>query len=364
MSVSEAPHITQAKLIQKVALLYRCPFCKADPGESCRTRTTGQEVWVHSRRIAVSPAGKERRRPKQAKALCCVCGNLRTVSFDYSRRQDPNHSDSPRGKAEGWLRTESLKCDECGERTRHAVLRPSDDRFRDWDERQQLIALGDPDTHKYPMSDEAIAQLRREYREMFPRNPYLTHRYWTKEAMEAWSAGHKKVTALCGEQITLTTDPSQPSKKEAMGHLVADQLSETEYEDPETGLWWIDMDCVDCCRVSIRPLWEGGPLVGAYLSTSAKMVATLFTVKREKTLGGMFPREGRISNAAPWGGNRCAGSNTCPDLKSRRVGGLLSRRRESDHFVEVDKMILSSQVVGVGKLGVRSVVTSTTVGPA
>lgn len=31
---------------------------------------------------------------------------------------------------------------------------------------------------------------------------------------------------------------------------MAEQLSDIEYTDAETGLEWLDMDCVDCCRVS------------------------------------------------------------------------------------------------------------------
>jgi len=194
----------------------------------------------------------ERRPATPVNALCCVCGNLRTVSSDYCHRyHDPDHAGSTRGKAEGWRKTQALKCNACGESTRHALLNPADAPYRDGDERQQLIALGDPDTSKYAWSDEHIARLRSEYRKLFPRNPFLRHRYWTTEAKAAWNDGSKKVTALCGEPITLESDPGRPStKKEVPGKIVADQLGDTEYEDPETGLWWIDMACVDCCRVS------------------------------------------------------------------------------------------------------------------
>jgi hypothetical protein len=174
---------------------------------------------------------------------------------DYHRWQDPEHDESPRGKAAGWVRTQSLKCAACGQRTRHAVLRPADV-ARDVVEQIQLIALGDDDHGKYPWSNEYIARIRREYRALHPRNPYLRHRYWTREATQAWNSGHKQVTALCGEQITLKSDPGQPSEKyEKPGFLVAEQFSDTEYEDPETGLSWIDMDCVDCCRVSNNRHW-------------------------------------------------------------------------------------------------------------
>ncbi|BDY31451.1 hypothetical protein hbim_05403 [Mycolicibacterium mageritense] len=237
------------------ALNHRCPFCHSDPGQLCRThRGRGGELdHPHSRRIGLSGPAQQRDPAARVNALCCECGALRTVSDDYySRRQDPNDSYSDQGRKEGWRRTMSLKCDACGVRTRHAVLNPPG-AFRDGDERRQLIALGDSDTSDYPFSEEHIARLRQEYRQLFPRNPYLRHRYWTKEANQAWDDGSKKVIALCGEPITLECDPRQPSKKkeaETPGYLVADQLSDTEYEDPETGMWWIDMACVDCCRVS------------------------------------------------------------------------------------------------------------------
>lgn len=255
----QAPHVIEAMSTQEKALKHRCPFCHSDPGQLCRTeRGRGREVdRSHSRRIALTRPIEERLPAAHVNALCCVCGNLRTVSSDFSRYQGPDNAHSPQGMAEGWRKTESLKCDACGERTRHALLQPADGRFRDRDEQQQLIALGDPDTHEYPMGEQNIERLRREYREMFPRNPYLRHRRWTEDAKKAWAEGHKRVTALCGEQITIHSDPNRTSAKtEEPGRLVADQLSDTEYEDPETGLWWYDMACVDCCRVSNRLHWE------------------------------------------------------------------------------------------------------------
>lgn len=259
MSAREAPHIIEARSTQEQALKHRCPFCHSDPGQQCRAhRGRGHELdYPHSRRIALSRPAEDRRRVQQVNALCCVCGNLRTVSSDYHRYQDPNHAGSPEGKAKGWLKTQTLKCEACATRTRHALLKPSEDRWRDWDERRQLIALGDSDDSKYPWSDEYIAQLRREYRELFPRNPNLRHRFYIAEAQKVWDEGRRDVIALCGEPVTIETDPrtwdggkADDNRVRNGGYLVADQLSDTEYEDPETGLWWIDMSCVDCCRVS------------------------------------------------------------------------------------------------------------------
>lgn len=138
-----------------------------------------------------------------------------------------------------------MKCSECGEITTHALLRSGP--YRDFGEELQRIALGGAPTD---MTD--AERLRREYRQGLPRNPNLRHRYWMNEAKAAWNAD-KRVVALCGERITLKREPGGPAtteRKEQDGYLVAEQFSDIEYEDPDTGLSWIDMQCVDCCRVS------------------------------------------------------------------------------------------------------------------
>jgi len=97
--------------------------------------------------------------------------------------------------------------------------------------------------------------MRERYRALpFPRNPNLKHRYWVKEAEAAWDDGSKTVIALCGEPMTVKVDPRRPSKgnddRDADGYVVPKQLSDIEYTDLDTGLEWIDMSCVDCCRVA------------------------------------------------------------------------------------------------------------------
>ncbi|GLP83588.1 zinc finger domain-containing protein [Mycobacterium antarcticum] len=75
------------------ALSYDCPFCKAPAGHQCRTRNSGREQpWPHSRRIARStPSTEERYKATRLNALCCVCGNHRTVSSNhYTSCADPN----------------------------------------------------------------------------------------------------------------------------------------------------------------------------------------------------------------------------------------------------------------------------------
>ena len=247
------------------ALKYSCPLCLADPEQPCRSRAVaGHEggrprPYPHTsrRRLAEPPEERARYRATYVKALCCVCGEQRTVSSDYSHRNtDPNYHWGDRGKAEGWRQTATLKCVECGERTRHAVLADEAVRSRDWDEVYQRYTLGGEWVAKYEPDRES---LRREYFALFPRNPNLTHRFYIEDATKAWDAGEQTTTALCGATDTIDTDPrtwGKPSKKKARqqelydGFVVAEQISDIEYTDVDTGLEWIDMDCVDCCRVS------------------------------------------------------------------------------------------------------------------
>ena len=52
--------------------------------------------------------------------------------------------------------------------------------------------------------------------------------------------------AACGEPIDV------PEKRERVERKPKEHCGEyrdMEYEDPETGLWWQEMDCVDCYRV-------------------------------------------------------------------------------------------------------------------
>ncbi|MCX2712040.1 hypothetical protein [Mycolicibacterium sp. J2] len=252
----EAPHVALARQTRQEALKYRCPFCHADPGQLCRThRGRGRELdYSHSRRIALSrpvPTVREQA-PGRTNALCCVCGNLRTVSTDYRRVQDPNYSYNGHNHREGWRMTQSLKCDACGESTRHAILINEDGRYgrhRDYDEiRQRYVLGGDwPDERFAPDRD----RMRAEYFAMFPRNPNLQHGYWLDDADKCRAAGEKTMKGLCGADTDVpATDDSALDSPPGELHKPAPIDWDTEFEDPETGLWWVEMQCVDCMRVA------------------------------------------------------------------------------------------------------------------
>ncbi|GLP83585.1 hypothetical protein TUM20984_50050 [Mycobacterium antarcticum] len=56
--------------------------------------------------------------------------------------------------------------------------------------------------------------------------------------------------ALCGD--TTTVPRGEWSKRsDKPGPVASDRIDwDTEFEDPETGGWWVDMDCVNCLRVT------------------------------------------------------------------------------------------------------------------
>lgn len=237
------------------ALSHRCPFCQADPGTPCRThRGRGHELeHPHSRRVtlaAVTRPADEQPEATRVNALCCACGTVRTVSSDHRRPNDPEHASSERGKAEGWRKTQSLKCDTCGNSTRHALLQPAAAPHRDWEEDRQRVILGGRDGAKYPLVGEHLKQMRDEYFAQFPRNPKLSHRFWTGEADELREQGETHMQALCGATAPIPRSFTKSSRDPGALHE-PDRIDwDTEFEDPETGMWWVDMSCVDCLRVS------------------------------------------------------------------------------------------------------------------
>lgn len=244
-------HETLARQTQQEALKHRCPFCHADPGQSCRThRGRGREVdWPHSRRIALNSPPKQT--PRQ-QALCCECGEVRTVSVDHYKAADPNRAgggvfDDPRG----WHNTVTLKCSNCGRQTRHAKTGPG--RYGtgiDFAEAYQRYVLTGVWEGKWA-PDRAALQAK--YFAQFPRNPKLSHRYYLADASECRAAGQTRMKALCGADMGVPTEACDKSpEKTPEGELhKPDRIDwDTEFEDAETGLWWVDMQCVDCLRVS------------------------------------------------------------------------------------------------------------------
>lgn len=174
-------------------------------------------------------------------ALCCECGQTRT--FKRAR----NYTTECDGQRSGWARrVGDLKCANCGKVTRHALLRPATDEHRDYAEEYSRLALGGA-RRRGDFTD--VARIREEYHHGRPENPYLKHLWWTSDARKAREAGESHVLALCGARTPLPSVDSE-SGGVVNGYLAPEEYRDQEYEDPATGLWWVEIDCVDCLRVS------------------------------------------------------------------------------------------------------------------
>ncbi|KKF01941.1 hypothetical protein [Mycolicibacterium obuense] len=150
----------------------------------------------------------------------------------------------------GWFHTGTLRCDPCGAPTRHALINQPDSFIRDLAEQYQRYALGGDWGGDYAPDRERV---REEYFAQFPRNPYVHHWYSVDEAQAAWEAGERTVIALCGDTMTLKREPNtcRGGRGAELYELVEpNEVHDVEYEDSETGLWWDDLDCVNCLRVT------------------------------------------------------------------------------------------------------------------
>lgn len=233
------------------ALKHRCPFCYADPGQPCRThRGRGRELdWPHSRRLVLaSPETQaiqaEARKPLDA--LCCECGNLRTVGRNYYTPRDENSGGGLFSDPRGWFDTGTLKCSNCRRSTRHALL--AKDHLSDLTERYQTYVLGGESPYTWQLDEENRQQLREKYFAQFPRNPNLHHWFDTALANEARERGDTHMPALCG--CTATVPQSWSGKSGNNDAVSPGRIDwDTEFED-DKGMWWLDMDCVDCLRVA------------------------------------------------------------------------------------------------------------------
>lgn len=181
-------------------------------------------------------------RAKIRQAICCSCGEIRTC-FRPRNHQRENYW-LRRPVDTNWHReTGDLKCANCNGITRHAILHPEGDSFRDHAERITHMALGGDDRCNVYDGD----RIRKAYRQGRQPNPYLNHLWSTTDAEAAREAGRNTVLTLCGEVEKL---PEKSSTCGGGGLLRPDPVRwEQEYEDSDTGSWWREMDCPDCYRV-------------------------------------------------------------------------------------------------------------------
>jgi hypothetical protein len=184
------------------------------------------------------------------KALCCTCGSIRECRRARNHRPENYWLSGPINN-DWWRETGDLKCAECNSITTHALLHPDGDKFRDHAEMMQRVATGN--SHSNLTADE-LAVVRQKYRQGPPRNPELNHLWWMSDAQAAWDSGKRIVAGLCGAPMTIDRDPSSresPARWEKSDdrQIEPKKVRDQEYEDPKTGMWWTEMDCVDCLRV-------------------------------------------------------------------------------------------------------------------
>ena len=173
------------------------------------------------------------------KALCCTCGSVREC------RRPRNH------RAENyWLRrpvdldwhreTGELKCAECGRVTVHAIITGDDHA-----EKIRLAATGW--TYK-ELDDAGHQRIQRLWREGMPRNPNTRHLWWLSNERKAREAGRTHFSAICMAEVEMPGRPTEErgSFYKADEMVAPDRLRDVDREDLETGLWWFDVDCVDC----------------------------------------------------------------------------------------------------------------------
>ncbi|CPY63953.1 Hypothetical protein ERS075643_00007 [Mycobacteroides abscessus] len=120
--------------------------------------------------------------------------------------------------------------------------------YQDHDECMQKVALGDP--HE-GYTDAELDRLRDNYRNGLPRNPFLEHMFYTADLEKARAEGSTTARTLCGEVVEI--DESRfdyGAVHEVEDYRAPGEVRDQEYEDPKTGLWWVEQECVDCLRIS------------------------------------------------------------------------------------------------------------------
>lgn len=183
------------------------------------------------------------RSERSRQALCCECGQLRTCVHPRNHVLGGLGLYTPFG--DGHREVCELKCDHCGRRTRHALLMRA---YQDHDECMQKVALGDP--HE-GYTDAELDRLRDNYRNGLPRNPFLEHMFYTADLEKARADGSTTARTLCGEVVEI--DDSRfdyGAMHEVQDYRAPGEVRDQEYEDPKTGLWWVEQECVDCLRIS------------------------------------------------------------------------------------------------------------------
>lgn len=179
---------------------------------------------------------------KIRQAICCVCGEVRTCHRPRSNHREENYW--LRGPVDrDWHReTGDLKCAACGRTTTHALLLPEGDPFQDHAESLREFATGWSSSRLDTADKERI---RKAWRQGRDENPYLRHRWFVSDADKAREAGQTHLEAICKARIPVPKNTSKNTTP-AGAWVKPAEFHDVDREDPETGLYWYDGDCVDC----------------------------------------------------------------------------------------------------------------------
>lgn len=179
---------------------------------------------------------------KIRKAICCTCGTIRTCYRPRSNHQAENYWLSGPVDRNWHRETGDLKCDTCGRTTTHALLIPEGDPFQDHAETLREYATGWSSNQLGTADKERI---RKAWRQGRDENPYLRHHWFVSDADKAREAGQTYFEAICKARIPVPKTRST-NVTSAGNFTEPAEFHDVDREDPETGLYWYDGDCVDC----------------------------------------------------------------------------------------------------------------------
>jgi len=184
-----------------------------------------------------------------------------------------------------------LKCEECQRITTHAILLP-DNNMRDHAENLRKAATG---WVFKSLTAGGHQRLQEKWREGRPRNPYLRHLWYISDEKKARKAGDTHFLAICKERIEV---PKKTEKERDASYgldefVKPSQFHDVDREDPETGLWWYDLECPDCLyRANTIALEEQRKALQEKMQAVVDKISTLDAQTVEELLAHFGDSEG------------------------------------------------------------------------
>ena len=176
-------------------------------------------------------------------ALCCECGQVREFKVARNHREENYWLKRPI-EADWHRETGDLKCEACARVTCHALLHPDGGWAADHAEKIRLIATG-WSVAGAGKDAASRARIQQRWRQGLPQNPHARHLWWASDEEKARSAGETHFLAICKAEVPVPKRTRGTSY--SRDQLIAPgQFHDVDREDPETGLWWFDLDCTHC----------------------------------------------------------------------------------------------------------------------